>query len=412
MQIATSIARQLNLNADVVCAISLGHDLGHTPFGHAGEDALDDIANDKLNQLFKHNIQSLRVIDELADDYMHDEIRGLNLTRAVREGILKHTDYIKLFFDTSKDRQEYTNILRDKYKELDIDCLPSLEAQLVNISDEIAQRCHDLDDGIRAGVVSLSELIPIINIYLNKIIKDKYHSIRFVIKAKEFLEFNNKYIKRYRQILGSHPKKDTNQSDKFIYPAFRRRIIDLFCSDLLISSKNRLKRIKRREKKKCKLSKEDINDILNNKKDISSFFTIIFSKIVSELESRLKEFQSKRSYNNSHAQKRNERAKYFIKCIFETYLNNPLILSNDTLVKYFYRINPKYIKYPEQWLDYNEVEDASSLRTGNKSSFIANLKNEPRYIRLIIDHIAGMTDSYLQKQFESIYTPFIIASDY
>ncbi|MDK2896692.1 MAG: dGTPase [Candidatus Atribacteria bacterium] len=131
-QIARTVARALRLNEDLVEAISLGHDLGHTPFGHAGEDALDEI----LPTGFKHNEQSLRVVD-----YLEREGAGLNLTFEVREGILKHskTHSRTLVFSQSE--------------------LPStLEGQIVRWADIVAYVNHDIDDALRAGLIRQEEL--------------------------------------------------------------------------------------------------------------------------------------------------------------------------------------------------------------------------------------------------------------
>jgi dGTPase len=133
-QIARSIARALALNEDLAEAVALAHDLGHTPFGHAGEDAL----NKKMEPDggFSHNRQSLRVVDVLEERY--PDFPGLNLTFEVREGIVKHeTIYDRAHTDAGDFHPEWR---------------PTLEAQLVNLADEIAYNSHDLDDGLRAGL--------------------------------------------------------------------------------------------------------------------------------------------------------------------------------------------------------------------------------------------------------------------
>ena len=141
-QIARSIARTLGLNEDLTEAISLAHDLGHTPFGHAGQDALN--ACMKPYGGFEHNLQSLRVVDHLEIKYA--EFQGLNLTFETREGILKHC--------ALKNAQELGPVAQrflDKTQ-------ASLEAQLTNISDQIAYNNHDIDDGIRSGLLTIEQL--------------------------------------------------------------------------------------------------------------------------------------------------------------------------------------------------------------------------------------------------------------
>ena len=141
-QIARSIARNLRLNEDLVEAISLAHDLGHTPFGHAGQDALNGCM--KNHGGFEHNLQSLLVVDELEERY--GGFNGLNLTFETREGILKHC---------SRVNGAALGELGRRFLE---GSQPSLEAQLANLADEIAYNNHDIDDGLRSGLLTLDQL--------------------------------------------------------------------------------------------------------------------------------------------------------------------------------------------------------------------------------------------------------------
>ena len=144
-QIARTIARALRLNETLAEAICLAHDLGHTPFGHAGQDALNDCMRDYGG--FEHNLQSLRVVDELEDRYA--AFPGLNLTFETREGILKHCS-----LNNARQLGELGQrfVLRRQ---------PTLEAQIANIADEIAYNNHDLDDGLRAGLITIEELLSV-----------------------------------------------------------------------------------------------------------------------------------------------------------------------------------------------------------------------------------------------------------
>jgi len=137
-QIARTMARALGLNEDLTAAVALAHDLGHTPFGHSGEVALDELM--KAHGGFNHNYQSLRMVEELAHRY--PDFVGLNLTWEVREGIVKHT--------TEYDKSDAENYEPDKRA--------TLEGQLVNAADEIAYTTHDLDDGLRSGLIQASDL--------------------------------------------------------------------------------------------------------------------------------------------------------------------------------------------------------------------------------------------------------------
>ena len=141
-QIGRAIARNLNLHEDLVEGIALAHDLGHTPFGHAGQDALNECMRDFGG--FEHNLQSLRVVDLLEQRYA--EFDGLNLTFELREGILKHCSLnnAKLLGDVG---ERFINKAQ-----------PSLEAQLTNLADEIAYNNHDVDDGLRSGLITIEQL--------------------------------------------------------------------------------------------------------------------------------------------------------------------------------------------------------------------------------------------------------------
>ena len=161
-QIARTVARAMRLNEDLVEAISLAHDLGHTPFGHAGQDAL----NDRMREFggFEHNLQSLRVVDQLEES--HADFPGLNLTFETREGVLKHCS-------TANARQlgELGERFLKRHQ-------PGLEAQLANVADEIAYNNHDVDDGLRSGLIELADLaeLPVVSEQL-EIVRHKHPGI-------------------------------------------------------------------------------------------------------------------------------------------------------------------------------------------------------------------------------------------
>ena len=154
-QIARSIARRLRLNEDLAEAISLAHDLGHTPFGHAGQDALN--ACMKAYGGFEHNLQSLRVVDKLEERYA--EFDGLNLCFETREGILKHC---------SADNAAKLGEVGERFLN---NRRPSLEAQVANLADEIAYNNHDVDDGLRSGLITLEQLetVPLVAAQLSEV---------------------------------------------------------------------------------------------------------------------------------------------------------------------------------------------------------------------------------------------------
>jgi len=161
-QIGRSIALALDLNEALTEAICLAHDLGHTPFGHAGQDALNECMRDYGG--FEHNLQSLRVVDELEDRYA--EFMGLNLTFECREGILKHCSLAN-----ARQLGELGTRFIERQQ-------PGLEAQIANLADEIAYNNHDVDDGLRAGLLEVSDLrdVPVFARQL-RAVEEKYPAL-------------------------------------------------------------------------------------------------------------------------------------------------------------------------------------------------------------------------------------------
>lgn len=162
-QLGRSIARTLRLNEDLVEAISLAHDLGHTPFGHAGQDALNACMAGHGG--FEHNLQSLRVVDTLEERY--PQYDGLNLTFETREGILKHCSRAHAEqLELVEPGGVGVRFLRREQ--------PSLEAQLCNLADEIAYNAHDIDDGVRSSLISLAQLadVPLFDQYRAAAVKE------------------------------------------------------------------------------------------------------------------------------------------------------------------------------------------------------------------------------------------------
>ncbi len=193
-QIAKSIARALKLNEDLVETIALAHDLGHTPFGHAGEDALRELMADHGG--FEHNAQGLRVVDHLEERY--PDFPGLNLTYEVREGIVKHST----LFDRPTTMIDVVDF--------DLQSMPLLETQVVDAADEIAYDNHDLDDGITNGMLNESSLKKIglwkeASDVINKKYphlsaeKKKYQLIRTLInnQVTDLIQQSEKNIKKY-----------------------------------------------------------------------------------------------------------------------------------------------------------------------------------------------------------------------
>jgi dGTPase len=193
-QLGRSIARTLQINEDLVEAIALSHDLGHTPFGHAGQDALNACMQNHGG--FEHNLQSLRIVDHLEERY--PQFDGLNLCFETREGILKHCS---LRNARSLEAQEpaYADGKGGVAARFFQNAQPSLEAQLCNLADEIAYNAHDIDDGIRSGLISMEQMaqVPLFETYLSQALaaypelaapqrsrRWMYESIRLMLSAQ------------------------------------------------------------------------------------------------------------------------------------------------------------------------------------------------------------------------------------
>ncbi|RFO97926.1 deoxyguanosinetriphosphate triphosphohydrolase [Rhodoferax lacus] len=171
-QLGRSIARSLRLNEDLVEAIALAHDLGHTPFGHAGQDALHECMSEFGG--FEHNLQSLRVVDLLEERYPLFD--GLNLTFETREGVLKHCsrNNARLLEAAEHVYADGQGGVGQRFLEA---AQPSLEAQLCNLADEIAYNAHDIDDGIRSGLITLEQVraVPLFNTYCEQALSAHAH---------------------------------------------------------------------------------------------------------------------------------------------------------------------------------------------------------------------------------------------
>ena len=274
-QIARSIAKHLRLNDDLTETLSLAHDLGHTPFGHAGEDALNECMTNYGG--FDHNLQTLRIIMFLENKYL--KFNGLNLTIETLDGLLKHNGPIK---DLSLVKKLIgLKNLNDKIRFIKS---PSLEAQISAISDDIAYNNHDIQDGIRAEMFSLSELIEI------NFFKDIYRS------HKKFIKKNNKDILIYQIIRDS---------------------IDLMVKDLI---KNTIYNIKKNKIK-------SLNDVCNLKSPI-----VCFSKKYLDIEKEIKFFLKSKMYNNKDVLIKNNKGKKIIKDLFLSIKKKPnKFLTNDQL---------------------------------------------------------------------------------
>ena len=264
-QITRSIARALRLNEDLAEAVALAHDLGHTPFGHAGEDTLQEIM--KNDGGFEHNRQSLRAVDHLEEKY--PEFPGLNLSYEVREGIIKH--------ETGKNYP-----LPEEFSPNE---KPVLEAQIVNLADEIAYNCHDIDDGLYSKVLS------------EKMLEEVELWRIFYQQCKEKYGIPNSSLVRHYVV---------------------RQLINREVSDLIQTTTTRIKEMGIKTVDEVRRAQELIPD---------------FSQELKALNQQLKEFLFKQMYQHYRMVRMADKAKRILTELFSVYLENPEQLPGSTREK-------------------------------------------------------------------------------
>ena len=280
-QIARSITRYLDLNDDLAETLSLAHDLGHTPFGHAGEEALNECMINYGG--FDHNLQTLRIIMFLEHKYIN--FKGLNLTIETLDGLLKHNGP---YYEVSKlDKLIGLKNLKGK---INFSKFPSLEAQIAAMSDDIAYNNHDIQDGIRAKLFSLKELIEI----------DFF---------KQIFEFHRK------NIIG-------NKEEILIYQIIRDSI-DLMVKDLI---NNTIKNINF-------YNIQTLKDVF-----ISSTKIVSFSSEFEEIEQEIRFFLKSKMYDNKNVLIKNNKGKKIVKTLFKLISKNP----KKFLRNYEFKKNEKF----------------------------------------------------------------------
>ena len=268
-QIGRTIARALDVNEDLTEAICLAHDLGHTPFGHAGQDALNSCMKDFGG--FEHNLQSLRIVDLLEERYA--DFPGLNLTYETREGILKHCSQ-KNALGLGELGQRF--IKKNK---------PSLEAQIANIADEIAYNNHDIDDGLRANLLNIDSL-----------------------RESKFVESN------YREVV----KKWKDLNERQIRHEIVRRMIDYIVSDLIETSKDLISKYK----------PASVDSIRECSKSL-----IKMSQTTEKEHNNLKKILRKNLYQHEQVNLMSQRATETVKYLFNIYMEQPIFLTDELHMK-------------------------------------------------------------------------------
>jgi dGTPase len=342
-QIARSIGKYLGLHDELVEAIALGHDLGHTPFGHIGERTLDEILVNgipgevrALHQNFKHNFQSVRVVDKIetrCNDYL-----GINLTLATREGILKHT----------KVKDKEGNYYR--YPDLDLQHInldePSftLEGQVVGIADEIAQCTHDLEDGVRS-------------------------------KAIDFMELTQQsLVKKGMEAYGVQLNSNSKMPDYDTRNLIIKHLVGFLINDVCRNSKENI------EKYVDKMNLEKVNDYIFKEQCID------FSDEIEPLVKSLKSWMNEKILYSEEVSISDSKSEYLIKQLFKAFYKHPLQLPDYMLLKY---CNTKGITFSRVDISKKVIE----------------LQQDDVFVRMIADHIGGMTDQFASRTYKKLYYP-------
>ncbi len=349
-QLARTIARSLGLNEDLAEAAAMGHDLGHTAFGHTGETVLDEILRGANREVslppavaaeagrFKHNYQSLRVVDLFERRYADP---GLNLSDQVREAILKHTTW----------KVDYPFPLPDR-EGLYLDQPCHLEGQAVAVADEIAQQTHDLEDGLRAGSVGLDsvEELPVAQRVITEIGAERYHQERSWIRQNTLV----------------------------------RGLIRLFISDVVEASALRTNRFLERRRI------SDHNGYMACAREVSQT-TIWFSAEVEELFNGLKSFIYARIINQGPVSRQDWRARRVMAALFGAYWSEPAILPDYLLMR------------ASEELGLPHLRDLPLKRVAG--TVAERYHATPGFARLIVDHLAGMSDRFALEEYRALELP-------
>lgn len=396
-QIARHFARQLELNEDLVDAIALGHDIGHAPFGHSGERALHRILRKMskpsskmefpVSNGFKHNWQGLRVVDELEKAYP-EAAGGLNLTNAVRLGILKHTNLEWKDRDCPKkaDREECSCDMEAILKEQKIDAKDGrydiFEIQVCCLSDEIAQVMHDFEDALISNLADLDDIVgdereewPLIKECLDSI-ESRFNVGREKRKWRKWAELN--------QLDLSNPE---NRS--LLISRIRSEMIFLLTNDVTSFSELKLK------KWECQNNchnNNDFNQFVSQKKPFDHLISM--EKLKTPFE-KLKKRLAEILLHSERVARMDGKAEYILRQIFEVYIHEPQQVHDSVLENF---VKEKGARY-----------SVSKLRGYSRAGW-NRLNNDERnlkkFVRAVIDYMGGMTDRLAWREYDQLYSAY------
>ena len=381
-QIARAIARQIGVNEDLTEAIALGHDVGHTPFGHVGEYLIHELLTGKdartvldtkfkidaqtLGIGFKHNYQSVRVLMDVEKGYSSYE--GLNISYPVLEGILKHS---KLSFKDESSFIRYEDITEFSEFHFEQKYSCTIEGQIVSLADEIAQVCHDIEDAIEGNYNSKKIIIGLLNDLLKKDLIKGIEDQTFVKQLENGIEVEIKYFKEFTSWIISlivlesiEAIRDNMQRYEDIHRQFHTANPDYYPITEDLATEHIL----------------DNNDLFKHLKDIQERFII----------------------NNYKIHRENGKAKFILRQIIKAYLTNPRQLPDNVLKRY---TNVCDIKGVIKILDPLDLHHSTIRYLTEKEfeGFHHNIISDPKFLRILSDYIASMTDFYAFTEYKKLY---------
>lgn len=405
-QIARSIAVSLRLDSDLVEAIALGHDLGHTPFGHVGERTLHEIMTPQYNHVlgvtcplnltkeddeiseellpylgFKHNLQSLKNSMKLEKNYGN---HGLDLTNFTLYGLQNHSKLqYKPGIISNPDKLGYYDYYRERGCTLDGKCYAwSLESFVVAEADEIAQRHHDVEDAIRGNLVSKEEIITIIKSYFNKFLRP--------VDKREL-------------------RVAKNLDEETFIATISRIIVNMFVTQLIRASVVNINTFIFEEK----ITQTSFADYLKthsaNEPKICNLIKYGYSPEDIEFSTQADAFErtiTDRVLSSYDIQTADAKGKYILRKIFQAYYSTPQQLPNHCVYDFLSAYEPS--KYTQESIFKMVKSDGVGKVRSIFSGIISTLSENDKYAKLILmriicDHIAGMTDSFAQKTYEQLY---------
>ena len=371
-QISKAIAKQLFIDIDLVEAISLGHDLGHTPFGHVGERTLNNIIGGKLIDIpedvkkgsFKHNLNGLYIVNSF--EKKSREFYGLNLCDYTIFGIIDHSS--RRYKNDKEELYQY-------YTDLENECLRkdswTFESYVVKMADEIAQRHHDIEDGLIAKIITKEEII--------ELIEDKYLHL-----------FNKSQRSRFN-------KNKNEDDDGYFISELSSIVVDFLVNNIIQATKDRMLTLVRN----YGITTNEVFNKIKNEIEVSRDEIVNFDQETINIDGDMQRFLKNRILSSYEVQSLDGKGEYIIKKIFQAYWSNPQQLSNGALIQI-------YIDYNDRF----EIKTVDKTTMGMIREKIKEERLNPDFqnvlLRGIVNHISTMTDDYAYSEFDKLYGTKII----